>query len=143
MSSWGPGTFENDAAIDWFASVERHGWIAIVSPMLAVSEFGNRGHSIPIDAELAFWAMCEVIAAAGGSINTALSKEQLAKVKPIANKLLALPEVETRIRRSLQCLYYQETELELLWQKEEGVAFREVREDIYSRLSPVLNSLQK
>ncbi|PDS54594.1 hypothetical protein CO663_34635 [Rhizobium anhuiense] len=66
MGTWGKDVFENDAASDWMALFDRLGFLAVTTPLAEIAEYSDLGKPIPAETEQTFWAMCEVVAIAGG-----------------------------------------------------------------------------
>jgi hypothetical protein len=105
MGTWGKDVFENDAASDWMALFDRLGFLAVTTPLAEIAEYSDLGKPIPAETEQTFWAMCEVVAIAGG-FPTPPSD---------AGKILKIPNLRQRIMVALERLDASETELKTLW----------------------------
>lgn len=125
MGTWGAGVFENDAASDGLGQLEKHGILAIPTPLSVIGEYANRNKIIPTDAEQSFLAMCEVVAIAGGITESGLDADQLARIRRESRRILEIPHLKQRIIWVVDRLDSAPTALEHLWDDAgEGDVFR-------------------
>ena len=115
MGTWGAGVFDNDSAGDWLGLFDRLGFMAVTVPLAQIGEYSARKKSIPAEVEQAFWAMCEVVAIAGGFPAPLSLEDRKAGIEREAGRILKLPNFKRRILFALERLEVEETELEALW----------------------------
>lgn len=116
MGTWGKDVFENDAASDWIALFDRLGFLAVTTPLEAIAEYSGLGTPIPAETEQSFWAMCEVVAIAGGFPAPPSIDDRTLAIRRDAGKILKIPNLRQRIMVALEGLAASETELRTLWQ---------------------------
>ena len=129
MGAWGPGSFENDDAMDWLGGLTPDSGDAALRPALvAVAE--GRGHVEGPDCSVAI-AAAEAVAAARGKPATKLPPEVeawLASSPHIARDLVDVARMA--IRRVVS-----DSELKDLWEESESSEeWREAMSDLESRL---------
>jgi hypothetical protein len=141
MGTWGPGVFENDAALDWLGLLDRLGFLAVATPMSAIGEYYTRNALIPAEDEQAFWASCAVIIhAAGGSV-AELHPDQTALITREAERILKIPNLKRRIEFALERVANSRSELAALWEgTEEDAPFRTQRDSIREHIVEILMS---
>lgn len=115
MGTWGKSVFENDAASDWIATFDRLGFLAVTTPLAAIAEYSGLGKPIPAETEQAFWAMCEVVAIAGGFPTPPSIEDHKPAIQRESGKILKIPNLRQRIKWALERLEFSETELKTLW----------------------------
>ncbi|MGO6984317.1 DUF4259 domain-containing protein [Rhizobium leguminosarum] len=115
MGTWGKDVFENDAASDWIALFDRLGFLAVTTPLEAIAEYWGLGKPIPAETEQTFWAMCEVVAIAGGLPTPPSIDDHKPAIKRDAGKILKIPNLRRRIMVALERLEASETELATHW----------------------------
>lgn len=125
MGTWGVGVFENDAASDWLAHLEKLGFLAIPTPLAVIGEHVDKKELIPADVEQSFWAMCEVIGIAGGFGQVAQVAGHSETIRRNAERILKIPNLEQRVLLALGRLEGEPSELAALWDDAgDGEAFR-------------------
>jgi len=115
MGTWGKDVFENDAASDWMALFDRLGFLAVTTPLAEIAEYSDLGKPIPAETEQTFWAMCEVVAIAGGFPTPPSIDDHKLAIRRDAGKILRIPNLRQRIMVALERLDASETELKTLW----------------------------
>ena len=101
MGTWGKDVFENDAASDWMALFDRLGFLAVTTPLAEIAEYSDLGKPIPAETEQTFWAMCEVVAIAGGFPTPPSIDDHKLAIRRDAGKILKIPNLRQRIMASI------------------------------------------
>lgn len=130
--AWGPGSFENDDALDWAQQFEaKPGMRALVATLEAATGAGY----LEAPEGSAAIAAAEVLAAVAGKPSPTLPADLAAWAgkQPKESGLQRLPLARKAVARVARG---DDSELRALWQESNGAAWRASIAELEARLSP-------
>jgi hypothetical protein len=136
--AWGPGSFENDDALDWVADcVESKGPQAIAAALAQALD----AHAVEAPQASSAIAAAEVVAAAGGRPNPKLPSELRGWLQHQSNDEIA--KLAPRAVRAIDRIASEpSSELAALWKQSESyAAWQRSMQDLVARLAPVMANL--
>lgn len=132
MGAWGPGSFENDAALDWFDDLE-DGGVAMLRETLERAADADADEYIEIDDASAALAAAELVAAALGRGDDRLDEDAL--VWTAANRD-HVTEADLALARRAVARVIARSEVQELWDANgTNNEWRPVADELLRRLS--------
>jgi hypothetical protein len=117
MGAWGPGSFQNDAALDWFEGEFAGGGAEVIVELL---EEVAQADEIDADLGSAAVAAAECVAIAFGNPSSELEDDMRVSVGEHAEEITNTDDITELAQRALAAVAEEGSELAQLWAESEG-----------------------